>query len=71
MRDAGLMHGGQLRPDLGHDWAVVQEVQAGGLGQQGEMDLSVWDQAPPGDHISNRHDHPTAAKVLMRPGFQL
>ena len=34
IRDPGLVHQGRLHPDLDSDWMQVQQVQAGGVGNQ-------------------------------------
>ena len=43
MRDASLVSGGELSPDLTEDWAAVQGVQAGGAGHQGNSHHCLWD----------------------------
>ena len=42
MRDASLVSGGELSPDLTEDWAAVQDVQAGGAGHQGNSHHCLW-----------------------------
>ena len=46
-RDPNLVHKGLLRPDLDHDWASVQAVQAGGAGPECRADYSLWDHCLP------------------------
>ena len=41
-RDPNLVHKGLLRPDLDHDWASVQAVQAGRAGPQCGADYGLW-----------------------------
>jgi hypothetical protein len=42
MKDASLIHGGRLRPDLDKDWTNVQEVHSGTSSQQSKTDCSLW-----------------------------
>ena len=46
MRDANLIYGGLLRPDLDQDWDSVQEAHAGGLRQGGGVDSRLWGYVP-------------------------
>ena len=41
-RDPNLVHKGLLRPDLDHDWASVQAVQAGHAGPRCGADYGLW-----------------------------
>ena len=41
-RDPNLIHRGRLYPDLDNDWAQIQKVSAGGVGELGDSDQSVW-----------------------------
>ena len=47
MREASLIHGGLLRPDLDQDWKAVQAVHAGGRGHVDGGDCSLWGYAGP------------------------
>ena len=42
MKDASLLHGGRLRPDLDQDWTNVQEVHSGTTSRQSKTDCSSW-----------------------------
>ena len=42
VRDPALVHRGILYPDLVNDWDQVQQVQAGGVGQPGAADCTLW-----------------------------
>ena len=42
MKDASLLDGGRLRPDLDKDWANVQEVHAGTASHQSRTACSLW-----------------------------
>ena len=42
MRDANLVYGGHLRPDLDQDWESVQEAHAGRLGHDSGAASSLW-----------------------------
>ena len=46
MRDASLVRGGLLHPDLDQDWVTVREVQAGGCGPQSET-CGLWGRVQP------------------------
>ena len=41
-RDPDLVHRGQLVPNLVEDWSHVQQVQAGGVGEQGCSVNTLW-----------------------------
>ena len=41
-RDPDLVHQGQLVPNLVEDWSHVQQVQAGGVGEQGCSVNTLW-----------------------------
>ena len=41
-RDPSLVHKGKLYPNIEHDWLHVQQVQAGGVGDQGTADDDLW-----------------------------
>ena len=59
MRDASLVCGGQLRPDLDKDWAAVQGVQPEGSGHLGDSLHCLW-----GD-VSHREVIPSGLKHLQ------
>ena len=63
MRDASLVRGGLLHPDLDQDWVTVREVQAGGCGPQSET-CGLWGrvQPPISDQPAKRND-----KSLVEP----
>ena len=42
MKDATLLHGGRLRPDLAQDWTNVQEVHSGKTFLQSRTDCTSW-----------------------------
>ena len=71
MRDAGLVHGGQLHPDLDQDWAAVKVVQAGGVGQRVETDLGIWDQAPPSKTHQKSGPIDSGEQASLEPQFPL
>ena len=54
MRDAALVHGGRLRPDLDEDWTNVQEVHSGTKSQQSKADCSSWSAYQPELAISGQ-----------------
>jgi hypothetical protein len=54
-RDPNLVHKGLLRPDLDHDWASVQAVQAGGAGPQCEADYGLWGHVLPVTSKASHH----------------
>ena len=41
-RDPNLIHMGRLYPDLDNDWAPIQQVSVGGVGELGDSDQSLW-----------------------------
>ena len=42
VRDPSRLHQNDLYPDLGRDWAQIQQVQAGGVGDPGADDGDLW-----------------------------
>ena len=51
-RDGKLLHQGKLYPDLDSDWAQVQQVQAGGVGEPGVVG-DQWAASGRGVHCSS------------------
>ena len=68
MRDASLVSGGELSPDLTKDWAAVQEVQAGGAGQQGNSHHCLWGNVSHSGVVQSGHGYQQGLSSLMSGG---
>ena len=53
--DSNLVHHGRLYPDLGQDWAHVQQVQAGGVGHEVPVSADMWNKCTAGSTIEESH----------------
>ena len=70
MRDANLIYGGHLRPDLDQDWEAVQEAQAGRLRHDGGADSRLWGYVHP-QGVAQSGQDAEAASQQLEPGLSL
>ena len=68
MRDASLVCGGQLRPDLDKDWAAVQGVQADGTGHLGHGHHCLWSDVSHKGVIPSVPKHPQGLSPSLMNG---
>ena len=64
-RDSNLVHHGRLYPDLGEDWAHVQQVQAGGVGHEVPVSADMWNKCNAGSTIVESHKGRVDSEPLL------